>query len=322
MPLGGRHVDYPGDPHSDPSTGAMTATPSETGHPLHQRRDVLLLVSPVVLYLLAFSLFPLLYSLAISFFRWDQVQSTFHFIGLQNFQELFADPVFWQASGNTAILVVAGVAIQLFVGTALAIFFDLQLRGAWFVRGVLILPMLLTPVVVGLMWRAMLNPDWGMVNYVLGELGLPEPLWLGDPSLALFTLVLVDSWQWVPFIMVIVFARLQALPRDSYEAAAVDGASAWQTLWRVTMPLIAPAIVFAGIFRAIDAFRSFDVVFGLTFGGPGRLTTTLSFWAWENGLRFDRYGFSSAISYVMVVVAIVMITLLFRYLKVRRDDAT
>lgn len=300
----------------------MTATPNDSGHPLHQRRDVLLLVSPVVLYLLVFSLFPLLYSLAISFFRWDQIESTFHFIGLQNFQELFADPVFWQASGNTAILVVAGVAIQLVLGTALALFFDLHLRGSWFVRGVLILPMLLTPIVVGLMWRALLNPDWGMVNYILGLLGLPQPLWLGDPSLALFTLVIVDSWQWVPFIMVIVFARLQALPRDPFEAAQVDGASTWQTLRRITLPLIMPAIVFAGIFRAIDAFRSFDVVFGLTFGGPGRLTTTLSFWAWENGLRFDRYGFSSAISYVMVVVAIIMVTVLFRYLKVRRDDAT
>jgi multiple sugar transport system permease protein len=300
----------------------MTATPEGSGHPLHRRRDVMLLVAPVAIYLLVFSLFPLLYSLAISFFRWDQIASTFHFIGLQNFQELFSDAVFWQASINTAILVVAGVAIQLFVGTALAIFFDRQLRGSWIVRGVLILPMLLTPVVVGLMWRAMLNPDWGMVNYVLGELGLPEPLWLGDPSLALFTLIIVDSWQWVPFILVIVFARLQALPREPFEAASVDGASSWQAFWRLTLPLLMPAIVFAGIFRAIDAFRSFDVVFGLTFGGPGRLTTTLSFYAWENSLRFDRYGFASAISWVMVVVAIIGVTLLFRYLKVRRDDAT
>ena len=299
----------------------MTTT-SRGGHPLHRRRDVWFFLAPVVAYLLAFSLFPLVYSLAISFFRWDQIESSFGFIGLGNYQELFADPVFWQASSNTAILVVVGVAIQLFIGTALAIFFDMQLRGSWFVRGVLILPMLLTPIVVGLMWRAMLNPDWGMVNYVLGELGLPQPLWLGDPSLALFTLILVDSWQWVPFIMVIVFARLQALPRDSFEAASVDGASAWQVLQRITLPLIMPAIVFAGIFRAIDAFRSFDVVFGLTFGGPGRLTTTLSFWAWENGLRFNRYGFASAISYVMVIVAIIMITILLRYLRVRREDAS
>lgn len=300
----------------------MTATPKRSGHPLHKRRDVLFLVSPVVLYLVVFSLFPLLYSLTVSFFRWDQIQSTFHFIGLGNIEELIADPVFWQASVNTAILMVAGVTIQLVVGTALAIFFDLQLRGGWFVRGVLILPMLLTPIVVGLMWRAMLNPDWGIVNWALGELGLPEPLWLGDPSLALITLVFVDSWQWIPFIMVIVFARLQALPRDVFEASWVDGSSARQTLRYITLPMLAPAIVFAGIFRAIDAFRSFDVVFGLTFGGPGRLTTTLSFYAWENGLRFDRYGYSSAISYVMVIAAVIGVTLLFRYLAVRREDAT
>ena len=300
----------------------MTAATTRGGHPLHQRRDVLLLVSPVAVYLVVFSLFPLLYSLAISFFRWEQIESSFHFIGLGNYQELFADPVFWQATGNTAILVVAGVAIQLVIGTALAIFFDMQLRGSWFVRGVLILPMLLTPVVVGLMWRAMLNPNWGIVNYVLGQLGLPQPLWLADPGLALLTLVVVDSWQWTPFIMVIVFARLQALPRDVFEAAAADGANSWQTLWRVTLPLLLPAIVFAGIFRAIDAFRSFDIVYGLTYGGPGRLTTTLSFYGWENGQRFARYGFSSAISYVMVIVAILMVTLLFRYLRVRREDAT
>lgn len=300
----------------------MTATPKQSGHPLHKRRDVLLMVSPVVAYLVIFSLFPLLYSLTISFFDWDQVRSTFDFIGLGNYQELMADPVFWQATVNTAILVIAGVAIQLFVGTALAIFFDLQLRGSWFVRGVLILPMLLTPVVVGLMWRAMLNPDWGIVNWALGELGLPQPLWLADPDIALFTLVLVDSWQWVPFIMVIVFARLQALPRDVFEASWVDGASVGRTLRYITLPMLAPAIVFAGIFRAIDAFRSFDVVFGLTFGGPGRLTTTLSFYAWETGLRFNRYGYSSAISYVMVIAAIIGVTLLLRYLAVRREDAT
>ncbi len=203
----------------------MTAGTTREGHPLHQRRDVLLLVSPVVVYLVVFSLFPLLYSLAISFFRWDEIESTFHFIGLGNYQELFADPVFWQATGNTAVLVLAGVALQLVIGTALAIFLDLQLRGGWFVRGVLVLPMLLTPVVVGLMWRALLNPNWGIVNYVLGQLGLPQPLWLADPSLALLTLVVVDSWQWTPFIMVIVFARLQSLPRDVFEAAAADGAT-------------------------------------------------------------------------------------------------
>jgi multiple sugar transport system permease protein len=290
--------------------------------PLHTRRDVALLVAPALLYLLAFSLFPLLYSLTISFFRWDQVASRFEFIGLGNYADLLSDDVFWTATVNSAVMTGLGVAIQVVLGTALALFFDLRLRGSWFVRGVLVLPMLLTPVVVGLMWRALLNPDWGVVNWSLGELGLPQPLWLGDPKLALWTLTIVESWQWTPFVMVVVFARLQALPREVFEASQVDGAGRLATLTRITLPLLAPAIVFAGIFRAIDAFRSFDVVFGLTYGGPGRFTTTLSFLTWENGFTFTRYGYASAMAYVMVLVATIGMTLLFRFVRVRREDAS
>lgn len=291
-------------------------------NPFVAHRDVLLLVGPAVAYLIVFSVFPLLYSLTISFFRWDQIASSFSFIGLDNFANMAADPVFWQATVNTALLTGLGVAIQVVIGTALALFFNLHLRGSWFVRGVLVLPMLLTPIVVGLMWRALLNPDWGIINWTLGELGLPEPLWLGDPAVALWTLVLVDSWQWTPFVMVIVFARLQALPRDVFEASQVDGAGRLATLTRITLPLLAPAIVFAGIFRAIDAFRSFDVVFGLTYGGPGRFTTTLSFYTFENGFTFQRYGFASAMAYVMVIVASIGLTLLVRFASLRREDAT
>ena len=200
------------------------------GHPLHARRDVLILVVPTILYLLVFSVFPLAYSLGISFFDWSQTTRSFTFIGLGNYQRLIADPVFLQSAGNTAIMVGLGVTIQVILGTALALFFDLHLRGMWFVRGVLILPMLLTPIVVGLMWRALLNPEWGMINWILGELGLPQPLWLADPAIAIFTLIFVDSWQWTPFIFVIVFARLQALPRDVFEASAVDGATRRQRM--------------------------------------------------------------------------------------------
>lgn len=290
--------------------------------PLHTRRDVGLLVGPALVYLLVFSLFPLLYSLAISFFKWDQVKSSFNFYGLGNFADLAADPVFWTAAVNSAVMTGLGVVIQVVLGTALALFFDLRLRGSWFVRGVLVLPMLLTPVVVGLMWRALLNPDWGMINWSLGQLGLPEPLWLGNPTLALWTLTVVDSWQWTPFVMVVVFARLQALPRDVFEASQVDGAGRLATLSRITLPLLAPAIVFAAIFRAIDAFRSFDVVFGLTYGGPGRYTTTMSFYTWEQGFTFTRYGYASALAYVMVIVATIGLTLLFRFVRIRREDAT
>ncbi|MFN8619122.1 MAG: sugar ABC transporter permease [Chloroflexota bacterium] len=304
--------------------GAATAgrDPRTQGHPLHTRRDVLLLTAPTVIYLLVFSVFPLLYSLGISFFDWSPTTSSFNFIGLDNYAGLLSDPIFWQAAINTAVLVAAGMVLQVVLGTALALFFNLHLRGSWIVRGVLILPMLLTPVVVGLMWRALLNPDWGMVNWLLGQLGLPKPLWTGDPKLALITLVLVDTWQWTPFVMVIVFARLQALPQDVFEASAVDGANRRSTFLHITLPLILPAIAFAAIFRAIDAFRSFDVVFGLTFGGPGRLTTSLSFYAWEQGFSFQHYGYASSLAYVMVIVASLAMAVLVRFVALRKDGAT
>ena len=207
------------------------------------------------------------------------------------------------------------------LGTALALFFNQQLRGSWIVRGILILPMLLTPIVVGLMWRALLNPEWGLLNWVVVELGFVYVGWLSDPHVALWTLILVDSWQWTSFVFVIVYARLQALPQEVFEAGSVDGANWFQRTFYLTLPLLAPAIIFAAVFRAIDAFRTFDLVYGLTNGGPVISTTTLSFQAFQNGFEFQRYGYASAVSYVMVIGAAIGITLLFRIVKVRRVEA-
>jgi len=279
------------------------------------------LLGPCVLYLTAFSLFPLLYSLRISFTDLGAADSSGDWVGLANYADLLADQFFWNAAVNTAVMVSAAVSIQVVLGTALALFFNLHLRGSWLVRGALILPMLLTPIVVGVMWRALLNPDWGIVNWALETVGIDSPNWLGSTEWAIRTLVLVDVWQWTPFVFLIVFARLQALPRDIFEAAEVDGAGRRGMLSHITIPLLVPAITFAAIFRAIDAFRSFDLVYGLSYGGPARSTTTLSFLAFQNGFQFQNYGYAAAISYVMVIALILATTLLLRRVRVRRADA-
>jgi len=206
------------------------------------------------------------------------------------------------------------------LGTALALFFNQRLRGATLVRGLVILPMLLTPVVVGLMWRALLNPDWGMLNWLATQVGFHNVHWLTDPNVALRTLILVDTWQWTPFVFVVVYARLQALPVDVFEAGEVDGATWFKRLRYLTLPLLMPAIAFAAIFRGIDAFRTFDLVYGLTNGGPVRSTSTLSFQAFQNGFQYFHYGYASAIAYVMVIIAIVGVTVLLRFVRVRRED--
>src|SRR6266508_2206083 len=290
--------------------------------PTQGRGEAMLLLGPCALYLVAFSIFPLITSLVRSFQDYDTRADTWTWIGLRNYSQLIHSSEFWTVVQNTVVLAAAGVAIQVVLGTALALFFNQQLRGSWIVRGILILPMLLTPIVVGLMWRALLNPEWGLLNWVAVELGFGYIGWLSDPGIALWTLVLVDSWQWTPFVFVIVYARLQALPQEVFEAGSVDGATWFQRTRYLTLPLLMPAIVFAAVFRGIDAFRTFDLVYGLTNGGPVDATRTLSFSAFQNGFVFFRYGFASAISYVMVIVAAIGVTLLFRVVKVRRLEVT
>jgi len=286
--------------------------------PTQGRGEVLLLLGPCAIYLAAFSIFPLVTSLVRSFQDYNTRTDTWRWVGLDNYSQLFHSSEFWTVVENTVLLTVVGVTIQVVLGTALALFFNQQLRGASIVRGILILPMLLTPIVVGLMWRALLDPNWGLLNWIFVQIGVGQVGWLSDPSVALWTLVVVDSWQWTPFVFVIVYARLQALPQEVFEAGSVDGANWFQRTAYLTLPLLAPAIVFAAVFRAIDAFRTFDLVYGLTNGGPGTSTTTLSFQAFQNGFEFQHYGYASAISYVMVIAAAIGITLLFKVVKVRR----
>ena len=286
--------------------------------PTQGRGEVLLLLGPCALYLAAFSIFPLVTSLVRSFQDYNTRADTWRWVGLDNYSQLIHSSDFWTVVENTVLLTVVGVAIQVVLGTALALFFNQQLRGGSIVRGILILPMLLTPIVVGLMWRALLDPNWGILNWLFVQLGFGHVGWLSDPSVALWTLVVVDSWQWTPFVFVIVYARLQALPQEVFEAGSVDGASWFQRTLYLTLPLLMPAIVFAAVFRAIDAFRTFDLVYGLTNGGPGESTTTLSFQAFQNGFEFQHYGYASAISYVMVLAAAIGVTLLFKVVKVRR----
>jgi multiple sugar transport system permease protein len=304
------------------ATAGVEIAPGSRAHrvPAQRRGEALLLLGPCVLYLLAFSVYPLITSLIRSFEDYNSRTNTWRWVGLGNYRQLVSDPAFWSTVEHTVVFTFSAVAIQVVLGTALALFFNQQLRGATIVRAILILPMLLTPIVVGLMWRALLNPDWGMLNWLAGKVGFHNVGWLSDPGTALRTLILVDSWQWTPFVFVIVYARLQALPQEVFEAGEVDGANWFQRTRLLTLPLLMPAIIFAAVFRGIDAFRTFDLVYGLTNGGPVQATSTLSFESFQNGFEFFHYGYASAIAYVMVLAAAIGITILFRFVRVRKEE--
>jgi multiple sugar transport system permease protein len=294
------------------------APSSPFGRPENPRRTLLLFLGPCVGYLLIFAIYPLIHSLRLSFTDLTAAAGTGRFVGLQNYAFLLSDPQFWNAALNSAIMVSLGVTIQVVAGVALAMFFNLHLRGAWIVRGILLLPMLMTPIVVGVMWRALLNPDWGLVDWSIRSIGLTPPDWLGSVQMAIVTLVLVDTWQWTPFVFMIVFARLQTLPLDVFEAAEMDGAGPFKTFRRITLPMLMPAILFAAVFRAVDAFRSFDLIYGLSYGGPARGTTTLAFFAFQNGFQFQNYGYAAAVAYAMLLILAVGTTLLFRFMPLRK----
>ena len=282
-----------------------------------QNLVVFMFVGPALFYLLVFAIYPLIYSLRLSFTDLTAADGTGTWIGLRNYHDLLFDSQFWNAAMNSAIMLIATVSLQLVLGTILALFFNLQLKGSWIVRGILVLPMLITPIVVGVMWRALLNPDWGLVNWAIAGVGLTPPNWLGSTEWAMRTLILVDTWQWTPFVFIIVFARLQSLPQEVFEAAQVDGSGYIATLWHVTLPLLAPALLFAAIFRAVDGFRSFDLIYGLSYGGPARTTTTLAFFSFQNGFQFQNYGYAAAVAYMMLLVLMIGTTVLLRYAPLR-----
>jgi multiple sugar transport system permease protein len=279
------------------------------------------LLGPCILYLAAFAIYPLIYSLRLSLTDLTAADGTGHWIGLRNYADLLSDPQFWNAAQNSFVMVAASIAIQIVLGTALALFFNLQLKGAFIVRGILALPMLITPIVVGVMWRALLNPDWGLVNWAIRSMGFEPPIWLGSIGMAMKTLIMVDVWQWTPFVFIIVFARLQALPLDVFEAAQIDGAGPFDMFRHVTLPLLMPAIAFAAVFRAVDAFRSFDLIYGLSYGGPARTTTTLSFFSFQNGFQFQNYGYAAAVAYMMLLILMAGTTILLRYVQLRPGHA-
>jgi multiple sugar transport system permease protein len=299
---------------STPQAGKPVAKPSPKISWARWIHSPLPYVLPTVLYLLALAIYPLLYSLYLSFQDYTAQTNTFVFAGLANYRELLTDPIFRASFAHTLVFTVVVTLCEVFLGLALALFFERDFIGKALMRTALIIPMLSTPMVVGLMWRFLLNADWGVINWLFGFVGIGPINWVGQSPWSLISLMLVDIWQWTPFAFLMLYAGLQALPHEPFEAAKVDGANAWQRLRYITLPLLRPLIAILLIFRSVDAFRSFDTVFTLTYGGPGTNSYLLSFYAYLVGFSFLRMGYASAIAYVMVIFVIIATTLMVRLL--------
>ena len=282
---------------------------------VQERRLYLAFLLPLVVLLAGLTLYPIAYSVYTSFTNLQLARPNLpvRFVGLDHYAAMFASETFWQVFRNTLVMVAGAVTSQLILGFLLALLLDRELPGIGVVRTLLLLPLMVTPVVAALVWSLMLNPSTGVINYFLQALGWDRPpVWLGSGGLAMTSIIAVDAWQWTPFVMLLLLAGLQGIPSELYEAAELDGASYWQRVWHITLPVLTPLIGVVLLLRTMDAFKIFDKIYILTAGGPGNATETVAFHAYRQGFGFFRMGYASAISMVLLVVVVLVSAVLIR----------
>jgi multiple sugar transport system permease protein len=278
------------------------ARPARRSWTRARRRVFVGFVTPAVVVLVLVTVLPLLYLLVTSFTPLDLTNpSSRRWTGLTNYRQLAADGRFWNSVWVQAQLSFWTVSLQMVIGFAIALLLNGRMRFLELVRAIFIIPMVLPPVVVALIWKILFTPDVSILDWSLGLLGLPQPAWLADPKLALWAVIVADVWEWFPFVMLMLLAALQMLPSEPLEAARLDGASRWQAFRYVTVPLLKPALVVATLFRLIDSVKAFPHIFIMTSGGPGTATEVTNFYAYLQGFSYTYVGYSSAIIVVMLV---------------------
>ena len=260
-------------------------------------------VAPAMVVVLAVIIFPWAYTIWMSLHEW-KVGSPPTFVGLANYFRLPTDIRFVESIGHTLIYTALSVALPLLFGTLAAVVFNTRFPMRGFFRGLFIMPMMATPVAIALVWTMMFHPQLGILNYLLSLVGLPPSLWVFHPLTAIPSLVLVETWQWTPLVMLIVLGGLAAIPAEPYESARIDGATTWQTFRYISLPLITPFLLIAAMIRMIDAVKSFDIIFAITQGGPGTATETINLYLYSVAFVYYDVGYASAI--VVVFFALIV----------------
>lgn len=287
-------------------------------HPVSRsdRKLRIQLVIPALLGIWLVVGFPLAYALYVSVHDYILSQGGMRGYNLGNYTQIFSDKLLIGATRNTIILTISVVVLEFLIGFGLALLLNnRRVKGRDFYLLILLIPMLMPPITVGTIWRLLLHPELGIINYFLGLMGLPQPAWLGDPRLAMITIILVDIWHETSFILLILLAGLTSLPDELYEAAMIDGANSIQQFRFLTVPLMMPTILVAILIRTIAALKTYDLVYILTRGGPGIATETISYYIYRVAFVFLDMGKSAAMSFLLLVVIILLTLLLMRIMR-------
>ena len=276
-----------------------------------------LFMLPTMLFLGITALFPLLYSVYLSFFKYkiNLPNAVPVFNGLGNYIRMFSDKNLIINTGNTIIFALVSVSLELVIGLVVAMVFCSDRPWARICMSILMIPMIMAPVAIGTLWRMMLDGTTGVINYLLGFLGIPSISWLSNPDYALPAVIAVNIWQLVPWVAIIVAAGLKALPPESLEAARVDGATNGQIFRRLVIPMVSPLLIIVTMLRFVDAFKVFDTVYTMTNGGPGNATEMLPNYIYKQGLKFFDAGYTAALAIMFVIVMTLITTLFLRFRK-------
>lgn len=320
---GGGRVPPPITPGDGPMTQAMEvpAAPVHTVS-IERRRDRSrwAFILPAVVWVLGFTIFPLLFAIYNSFFSFRFGKRN-EFVGLTNFGRLFSDENLHNGLWVTLIFVFFTVIIQMVLGFALALLLNREIRGRNVLRALMILPLFATPVALGYLGITIFYETNGPINSMLRSLGAPMIPWLSNPFWAKVAIIIVDIWQWTPFVFLVSLAGLQSLPQDLYEAAAVDGADGWELFRRITLPLMAPTLWLILLLRLVDAFKVFDIPMSLTLGGPGRATEVYSMYTYRTGMRFFDHGYAAAQGFLLLLIVSIIVSLLFGRIRSLYEEA-
>jgi multiple sugar transport system permease protein len=282
---------------------------------LSRDRSKYLFVAPGIVWVLAFTVFPLLYSLLLSFTN-ARLGSSPNFVGLQNYLRIPDDYRWWNALFITLFFVIVDVTLSVLLGLGLALLFNRTIRGLRFFRSLFTIPIFVAAIALGYLGLTIFHEELGPVNVALRALGMSNPPgWGHDVWAARFAIVIVDIWQWTPFAFLVILAGLASLPEELYEAARLDTSSGWQTFRWITLPLLAPVLITVTLLRTVETFKILDIPFSLTSGGPGAATQTYSFYVYQVGLRNFNQGYASALAYVLLLLMLIISTLFFSRLR-------
>lgn len=279
------------------------------------RRSYWFFLAPALIVVAGVIVIPWVFTIWMSVHEWKPGGAV-SYVGGANYARLWTDPRFIEALGRTLYYSTLAVFLPLVLGTLAALAFHEQFPMRGFLRGIFVMPMMATPVAIAVVWTMIFQPQLGVANYLLSLVGIPSQLWVFSPTTVIPALVLVETWQWTPLVMLIVLGGLAAIPTEPYESAQIDGAGALQRFVHITFPLIRPFLMVAVLLRLIDALKAFDIIFAMTQGGPGNASETINLYLYQTAFAYYDVGYGSAIASVFFVI-IVALSLVALHLRSR-----